>query len=382
MRRAPDEAMQNTGGRPRAWLVLEDGAVYEGERIGHPGGALGEVVFTTAQTGYQEVLTDPSYRGQIVVFTQPLVGNYGTPPATLESVCVQANGVVMRELCDWPDAHPQAAGLEEWLTGEGITGLAGVDTRALTRRLRSRGTMRGIIATEPRPVDEMVLQARQVPDLAQQDLVTQVSTAESYHVGEGPGPRIVVIDLGVKRHVVSSLVERGCRVTVVPGRLGPEAILTQRPDGVVVSNGPGDPSVLFGPITTTRALVECRIPVFGICLGHQVLALAMGARTYRLKFGHRGGNHPVKELATGRVAITTHNHGYAVDASTLPGELEVTHVSLHDGTVEGLRHKSLPAWSVQYHPEASPGPHDTVHLFDAFVQAASRRGEPREGSWS
>lgn len=365
--------------RRPAWLALEDGAIYEGELVGKEGEVGGEVVFTTVQTGYQEVLTDPSYRGQIVVFTQPLIGNYGTFPQDLESGAAQVRGVVMRELSDHPDAlGPGVVPLEEWLHQQGIMGITGVDTRALVRRLRSRGTMRGFLTSRPRDPAELVALACQVPDLGEQALVDEVSPAAPYHLGDGPGPRIVVMDMGVKRHILLNLLERGCRVTVVPAHFTAQQILALQPQGVVVSNGPGDPAVLAGPIATVRELVG-RVPLFGICLGHQVLGLALGGRTYRLKFGHRGGNHPVQELATGRVFITTHNHGYAVDEASLPPELVVTHRSLNDGTVEGMRHRELPAWSVQFHPEATPGPRDNLHLFDAFVAAAAGLAGPGDG---
>lgn len=365
--------------RRSAWLALEDGAIYEGELVGKEGETSGEVVFTTVQTGYQEVLTDPSYRGQIVVFTQPLIGNYGTFPQDLESGAAQVRGVVMRELTVCPEAlSPGVVSLEEWLIEQGITGIAGVDTRALVRRLRTRGTMRGFLTSRPRDPAEMVATACRVPDLSEQALVEEVSPAAPYHLGDGPGPRIVVLDLGVKRHILLNLLERGCRVTVVPAHFTAQQILALQPQGVVVSNGPGDPAVLGRPIATVRDLVG-RVPLFGICLGHQVLALALGGRTYRLKFGHRGGNHPVQEVETGRVFITTHNHGYAVDESSLPRELVVTHRSLNDGTVEGMRHRELPAWSVQFHPEATPGPRDNLHLFDAFVAAAAGISSPGNG---
>lgn len=363
--------------RRPAWLALEDGSVYEGELVGREGETGGEVVFTTTQTGYQEVLTDPSYRGQIVVFTQPLIGNYGTFPQDLESGAAQVRGVVMRELTDDPDAVPAGTvTLEEWLVRQGVMGITGLDTRALVRRLRSRGTMRGFLTSRLRDPDELVSLACRVPDLADQALVEEVSPAEPYHLGSPAGLHVVVMDLGVKRHILLNLLERGCRVTVVPAHFTARQILALKPRGVVISNGPGDPSVLNGPIATVRELVG-KVPLFGICLGHQVLGLAMGGRTYRLKFGHRGGNHPVQELTTGRVFITTHNHGYAVDAATLPPQLEVTHVSLNDGTVEGMRHREAPAWSVQFHPEATPGPRDNLHLFDAFVAAAAGQDQGR-----
>ncbi|WP_324667647.1 glutamine-hydrolyzing carbamoyl-phosphate synthase small subunit [Geochorda subterranea] len=354
-------------GRAPAWLALEDGSVYEGVRVGRDGETSGEVVFTTVQTGYQEVLTDPSYRGQIVVFTQPLIGNYGTSACDVESGAVQVRGVVMRELADDPQALPPGVGsLEAWLTEHGVVGIAGVDTRSLVRRLRARGTMRGFLTSRPIERSELVERSRRVPELGEQSLIEEVSPAAPYHLGEGAGPHVVVLDLGVKRHILLNLVERGCRVTVVPSHFTAQQILALRPQGVVISNGPGDPAAARQPIATVRGLLG-QVPLFGICLGHQLLGLAMGARTYRMKFGHRGGNHPVQEVKTGRVYITTHNHGYALDESSLPPELIVTHRSLNDGTVEGMRHRDLPAWSVQFHPEATPGPRENVHLFDAFV---------------
>lgn len=367
------------GSERRAVLVLEDGSLYEGEWFGAPGEVGGEVVFTTVQTGYQEVLTDPSYRGQIVVFTQPLIGNYGTFAEDLESPAAQVRGVVVRELCTYPEAAGSRPSLDRWLAEQGVMGITGIDTRGLTRRLRTRGTMRGVLTHRLRPPEQLVALARRVPDLAEQDLVGEVSIREPYRVGSLEGPHVVVLDLGAKRRIVSNLVARGCRVTVVPASYGPEQVLELAPDGVVVSNGPGDPAVLHGPRETVRGLLG-RVPLFGICLGHQLLALACGGRTFKLPFGHRGGNHPVQELASGRVSITTHNHGFAVDEAYLPSELVVTHRSLNDGTIEGLQHRELPAWSVQFHPEATPGPRDNLYLFDRFVQAiGGHPGEPGRG---
>ncbi|MBI4337183.1 MAG: glutamine-hydrolyzing carbamoyl-phosphate synthase small subunit [Chloroflexi bacterium] len=353
----------------KAYLVLEDGTVYEGEAFGAQTSAHGEVVFNTSMTGYQEVLTDPSYAGQIVVPTYPLIGNYGVNAQDVESRRIQVAGFVVRQWCDAPSHGLSQATLHEYLASHGVPGISGVDTRAITRRLRSRGVMMGIIATDGAP-EEALARLGSLPRYGETDLVARVTTLAPYtwEPAQDPaGLHIVVGDCGLKYNILRSLDRRGCRVTAVPSTYSVEEVLALKPDGIVFSPGPGDPALLEGVVQTARALAE-QLPIMGICLGHQVLARAFGARTYKLKFGHRGGNHPVRDLATGRVHITAQNHGYAVDAEALPPELEVSHLNLNDGTVEGLRHRSLPIMTIQYHSEASPGPQDNQYLFDRFLE--------------
>jgi carbamoyl-phosphate synthase small subunit len=385
------------------YLALEDGTVFQGTAFGSEGRQFGEVVFNTGMTGYQKTLTDPSYCGQIVVMTYPLVGNYGINRDDYESSRPWVRGFVIKELCDYPSNWRYWIKLEDFLQRYGIIGLAGVDTRALTRRLRSCGTMRGIIATGARDRDDLVDAARSAPFITGQDLITACTTKEvqtwdaalgadwspangGYPPDEGAAgdrparypvssagaggeePRVVVMDFGVKRNIIRSLLRRGCTVHLTPPTITAEEIMEMRPRGVVLSNGPGDPKDVWYAVETARGLIG-KLPVMGICLGHQILGLAFGGDTYKLKFGHRGANHPVKDLETGRVAITSQNHGFAVDDGSLPGsEVAVSHRNLNDGTVEGLRHKTLPVFSVQYHPEGSPGPMDSDYLFDRFME--------------
>lgn len=336
-----------------AFLVLEDGAVFSGRRIGVTEGGAGEVVFTTSMTGYQEVLSDPSYRGQIVAMAYPLIGNYGFSTEAWEAEGPHVAGFVVRR---------DHAGLDGFLRGAGVSGLAGVDTRALVLHLRTQGLQRGVISDDAGP--EAVRRAEEVEPLGMRDLVGEVSSREVRRL-PGSGPRIVLIDCGVKAGIVQALRRRGCEVVLVPHDAGPAAVNALDPAGVLVSNGPGDPAVLTGTIATVRALLGC-YPLMGICLGHQLLALALGGRTYKMKFGHRGSNQPVRETSNGRVMITTQNHGYAVDPE-LPAGVEVTHLNLNDLTVEGLRHLRLPAFSVQFHPEGRPGPGDAEELYDRFL---------------
>lgn len=353
----------------RGRLVLEDGTVLEGEAFGGRGVSAGEVVFNTGMTGYQEVLTDPSYCGQIVTMTYPLQGNYGINEADYESVRPFVRGFVVREWCEVPSHWRSTRTLDQYLRDHGIIGLAGVDTRALTRHLRRNGTMRGVISTLDIPADTLAGLARswRLPDV-----VAEVTTDAPYTI-EGAGPHAVVVDYGVKWNIVRSLRAFGFRVTVVPAWYTARQILDLEPDGVLLSNGPGDPALVRGAQETVRALLGVK-PLFGICLGHQILGLALGGRSFKMKFGHRGVNHPVKDLETGRSYITTQNHGYALDADSLRGTgLVVTHVNLNDGTVEGMRHESLPVFSVQYHPEACPGPEDSMYLFGRFLQLAGGR---------
>ncbi len=349
----------------KAYLALEDGTVFQGTAFGGEGLRHGEVVFNTGMTGYQQVLTDPSYCGQIVVLTYPLVGNYGVNAADYESQRPWVRGFVVREICPHPSNWRSLETLEEFCARYGVVGLSCVDTRALTRRLRRFGTMRGVVATGDHDPDELVRMAREAPPLSGQNLVDEVSTKEVRRYGEGRF-RVVVVDFGVKQNIIRCLLERDCTVYLVPARTPAEEILAYRPHGVVLSNGPGDPKDVWYAVEAARALMG-KVPLMGICLGHQILGLACGGDTYKLKFGHRGANHPVQDLETGRVAVTSQNHGYAVAAESLPPDVSVTHINLNDGTVEGLRHRTLPAFSVQFHPEGSPGPMDSVGLFDRFV---------------
>ena len=363
-----------------AFLVLEDGSVYRGEGFGAHTSAHGEVVFNTSMTGYLEMLTDPSYAGQIVVPTYPIIGNYGINEVDFESRKVQVAGFVVRGHCLEPSHATSTMNLHDFLASQAIPGLSGIDTRALTRRLRTQGVMMGMIAVDESP-ESALARLRDLPKYGELDFVKQVSTDRAYrwdrstpdfqmppsHRDTPPtGQKILVSDYGLKYNILRILRSRGCEVMAFPAATTAEEILDRSPDGVLLSPGPGDPELLDYAVETARGLIG-RVPIMGICLGNQVLARALGGRTYKLKFGHRGANHPVRDLATGLVRITAQNHGYAVDPDSLPPELEVSHVNLNDGTVEGLRHKSLPAMSIQYHSEASPGPRDNEYLFDRFL---------------
>jgi carbamoyl-phosphate synthase small subunit len=358
-----------------ALLVLEDGRIFRGRSLGAAGERCGEVVFNTSMTGYQEILTDPSYRGQIVAMTYTEMGNYGVNDTDVESAAPQVEGFVVREASEVP-SHPRArAGLHAYLKEHGVVGISEVDTRALTRHIRSQGAMRGVVSTLDHDPQRLVRKARAAPTLREVDWVGKVTCPKPYWwEGDSRGagrPLVVVYDFGVKRSILSLLAEAGARVRVVPSRTPAREVLEMKPAGVLLSNGPGDPEVLEGPVREARALLG-RAPLFGICLGHQILGLALGSRTFKLKFGHHGGNQPVKDLRTGRVAVTAQNHGYAVDPDRLPAEVEVSHVNLNDGTLEGFRHRGEPVLAVQYHPEASPGPHDSHHLFGEFVALLGR----------
>jgi carbamoyl-phosphate synthase small subunit len=364
----------------RGWLALEDGRVFEGRRFGARRDAAGEVVFNTALSGYQEVLTDPSYAGQIVTMTSAHVGNYGVNEEDMESARPQVAGFVLRELSAVASSWRSSGRLGDWLEREGIAGISEVETRALTRHLRSRGAMRGVIGGgEP---GELVERAKSARSMIGLDLASEVTCEKPYDFGPSPGEasfRVVAYDFGIKRNILRMLAGAGCSVTVVPAGTSAADALARGPDGILLSNGPGDPEPLERAVAQVRELMRQR-PVFGICLGHQVLALACGARTFKLKFGHRGANHPVQQLATGRVEITSQNHGFAVDPAVYErDELEQTHVNLNDGTDEGFRHRELPLMSVQYHPEASPGPHDSHYLFGEFTGLMQRQRARREG---
>ena len=350
----------------QARLVLEDGSIYTGQSFGADGEIGGEVVFNTGMTGYQEILTDPSYSGQIVTMTYPLIGNYGINPFDFESRRPHARGFIVKVYCPEPSNWRAELTLDAFLKQYDIPGIAGLDTRALTKRLRSKGTMRGLITTAADSEAELLERVAAIPDLSGQDFIKGVTTDRVYSEGEG-NRHVVLVDFGAKGNIVRRLVAHGCRVTVVPCDITGAEILGMKPDGIMLSNGPGDPKDVPYAVQTVREL-QGRLPIFGICLGHQIIGLALGGDTYKLKFGHRGGNHPVKNLLTGKVTITSQNHGFAVRADSLdPAEAIVSHVNVNDGTVEGLRHRRLPIFSVQYHPEAAPGPTDSEYLFDEFV---------------
>jgi carbamoyl-phosphate synthase small subunit len=352
-------------------LALEDGSVFQGELYGRMEETSGEVVFNTSMTGYQEVLTDPSYRGQIVTMTYPLIGNYGINLEDRESAHVHARGLIVRELCEEPNYWRSGHRLGDWLSKEGTTVLAGIDTRALTRRIREHGTMRGVVAPAATPLADLIRKAQSLPDMSSHDFVHEV-TCRTPRTLPGSAERVVVIDFGAKENIIRMLSGLGCQVTVVPAATDAKTVLGLAPDGVMLSNGPGDPKSVPYAVETVKGLLG-KVPIFGICLGHQILALALGGDTYKLKFGHRGGNHPVKELGSGRVFITAQNHEYAVNPDSLdPRTIQVTHVNLNDGTVEGLAHQFLPAFSVQYHPEAAPGPKDSEYLFTRFLALMGR----------
>ena len=350
-----------------AWLVLEDGSSFQGTSFGANGEGHGEVVFNTSMTGYQEILTDPSYAGQIVMLTYPLIGNYGINPETVESKKIQVRGLVVREDCDIPSHWNSQSTLAQFLASQGVSGISGVDTRAITRRLRSSGVMMGII-TKDDPQSALKKLAS-LPSYGSVNYVSEVSTPSPYTWNPTDTPtsyNIVALDYGLKYNILRILNKLGCRVTVIPAATSAEDILQKDPDGLLLSPGPGDPALLSQISDTVRALVGVK-PIMGICLGNQMLGKAFGGKTFKLKFGHRGANHPVKDLVTGRVHITAQNHGYALDADSLPPSLEVSHLNLNDETVEGLTHRDYPIVSIQYHSEASPGPLDNVYLFQRFL---------------
>jgi carbamoyl-phosphate synthase small subunit len=373
----------------KAILALENGIWYEGESAGAPGETQGEVVFNTSMTGYQEVLTDPSYAGQIVTMTCPEIGNYGVADEDGESRGPKVAGFVMREESPIASNWRADGTLRDFLVRSGIVAISDIDTRALTRVLRSAGVMRGVIATGEADPHALIGRAQQVPQMEGSDLVLDVTCDAAFDwepatspAGEfSPPPgrrpsrplRIAAYDFGMKWNILRRFTVYGCDVRVFPATAPASELLSMEPDGVFLSNGPGDPAVLGYAIHNARELVKADVPVFGICLGHQILSIALGGRTYKLKFGHRGANHPVKELDSGKVEITSQNHGFAVDPESLPSDVAVTHVNLYDGTVEGLRHRTKPVFCVQYHPEAAPGPHDADYLFSQFIEEMERR---------
>jgi len=371
----------------RAFLVLRDGRVFRGQPLGALGETWGEVIFNTAMSGYQEILTDPSYRGQIVAMTYPLIGNCGINGEDVESRKPWVNGFIVRECSPIASNFRSALSLDEYLRRHGVVGIQGIDTRALTHHLRDHGAQDGIISSVASDPADLSARARTLPGLIGRDLVAEVTVERAYTWSEGlwqlgrgyvvpPSPRfnVVAYDCGIKHNILRQLRMAGCEVTVVPAATSAEAVLEMRPHGVFLSNGPGDPEAVPYLIESVRRLLG-RVPVFGICLGHQIMGLAGGGSTYKLKFGHHGANHPVKDLATGKVEITAQNHGFAVEPESVAGHgWEPTHVNLNDGTCEGLAHREWPAFSVQYHPEASPGPHDANYLFHRFTELMTRRG--------
>jgi len=352
-------------------LALEDGRIFKGSSFGATGCRSGEVVFNTGMTGYQEVLTDPSYSGQIVTMTYPLIGNYGANAADAESDGPSAEGLLTREYCPYPSNYESESSLGEYLTENGVIALCDIDTRALTRHIREAGAMRAVIAAGQYDAEELVKQASASPHLSELDLVREVSSPHCYELDRPAGFEndkkfVVLYDFGVKRSILRCLNERGCRIRVVPAATSANDVLEMAPDGILLSNGPGDPAAAEYAVKEIRKLIGKK-PILGICLGHQLLSLALGGSTYKLKFGHHGSNHPVKELATGKIDITCQNHGFCVDIDSLQGvDIEVTHLNMNDKTVEGIRHRSLPIMCVQHHPEAGPGPHDARRLFDTF----------------
>ena len=374
-----------------AKLALEDGTVYTGVSIGAPGEVAGEVCFNTSMTGYQEILTDPSYCGQIVTMSYPQIGNYGVNSEDQESTQPHLSGFVVREHSRVRSNFRSEASLGDFLKKWGVVAIESIDTRALVRRIRSQGAMRGVLSTEDTDAASLVAKAKSSPGLVGRDLVREVVPDSPYQWQESTSewtylqaeyqqrnaerdksnatrPHVVALDFGMKWNIPRHLVDQGCQVTILPGTSTAEEVIAQKPDGIFLSNGPGDPEPLEYAIGTIRDLLG-KQPIFGICLGHQLLSLACGAKTFKMKFGHRGANQPVQQLSDGTVEITSQNHGFAVEEASLPADLEVTHRSLNDGTVEGVRHKKFAAFSVQYHPEASAGPHDSHYLFNQFLDA-------------
>lgn len=368
-----------------AKLALENGTVFTGESFGAEGEIPGEVVFNTSMTGYQEILTDPSYAGQIVTMTYPMIGNYGINEEDLESAKPQVAGFIVREYFDFYSNFRARASLGELLRSHGIVAIQGIDTRKLTKMIRTVGAMRGILSTTDLDDENLIRKAQSSPSMVGLDLTKKVTTAVPYRWDDvdrtpfalvpqanrkmnGQRWNVVVVDYGVKRNILRRLTSYGCKLTVVPSSYSAEQILALDPDGIFLSNGPGDPAAVRYAIENIKKLIGKK-PIFGICLGHQLLALALGGKTFKLKFGHRGANHPVKNLITNEIEITSQNHGFAVDPDSLPSsEIEITHVNLNDGTNEGFRHRNLPVFCVQYHPEASPGPHDSDYLFAQFIE--------------
>lgn len=365
----------------KAVLLLEDGTVFEGNGFGAKGQKCGEVVFNTSMTGYQEILTDPSYNEQIITMTYPLIGNYGTNSRDTESRKVFASGFIVKENCPYPNNWRSKSSLSEYLKKNNVIGLEGIDTRKLVKHIRTKGAMKGIISSTELSINHLKKKLLDYPGLVGRDIVRSITTRKAYNWNHGlvdvltglehrnaTKYKVIAFDFGIKHNILRLLCSHSCDVKVVPATASAKEVLSQKPDGVFLSNGPGDPAPISYAIETVKNLLG-KLPIFGICLGHQILALALGGRTYKLKFGHRGANHPVKNMLTGAIEITTQNHGFCVDMDSLKGkDVEFTHINLNDNTVEGISSKKLSAFAVQYHPEASPGPHDSNYLFDDFIK--------------
>ena len=365
-------------------IALEDGRWFEGEGFGASGEKSGEIVFNTSMSGYQEILTDPSYKGQIITMTYPLIGNYGVNDEDIESERPQVEGFVVKEYSRIYSNWRARKSLSDYLKEHNIIGIEGIDTRALTKHIRTQGAMKAVISTLDLDPESLVAKAKASPGLVGRDLVKEVTCKEitDYRLPITDYRfKVVAIDFGIKYNILRMLTDAGCNVTIVPASTSSDEILALNPDGIFLSNGPGDPAGVPYVVETVKELIhrlpitDYRLPIFGICLGHQILGLALGGKTYKLKFGHRGGNQPVKDLKTGKIDITSQNHGFCVDIESLPDDIEITHINLNDQTLEGMRHKSLPIFSVQYHPEASPGPHDASYLFNEFTEMIKRRKE-------
>jgi carbamoyl-phosphate synthase small subunit len=369
----------------KAILLLEDGTVFEGNSFGAKAQKCGEVVFNTSMTGYQEILTDPSYNEQIITMTYPLIGNYGINQSDQESRRVFASGFIVKENCPYPSNWRSKSSLGEYLKKNNVVGLEGIDTRKLVKHIRTKGAMRGIISSTDLNINNLKEKLQNYPGLVGRDIVKNITTKKTYNWNDGVADvltdserrdekkyKVVAFDFGIKHNILRLLCSHGCKVKVVPATTSAKEVLSLKPDGVFLSNGPGDPAPLSYAIETVKNLLG-KLPLFGICLGHQILGLALGGQTYKLKFGHRGANHPVKNLLTGSIEITTQNHGFCVDIDSLKGkDVELTHINLNDNTLEGIRSEKLSAFSVQYHPEASPGPHDSNYLFENFIKLMSR----------
>ncbi|MBE0477824.1 glutamine-hydrolyzing carbamoyl-phosphate synthase small subunit [Candidatus Aerophobetes bacterium] len=355
-----------------ALLVLEDGKVFKGRAFGADGEVAGEVVFNTSMMGYQEILTDPSYKGQMVTMTYPLIGNYGVNDDDFESTKPWVEGFIVREYSKFHSNWRAINTLDEFLKKHSIVGIEGIDTRALTRHIRLQGAMRGVISALNEDIAGLVEKARSCPGVVGQDLVKEVSCKDTWWWEKEGRYKVVVVDCGVKHNILRELARRDCKVQIVPAKTNAESILELKPDGVLFSNGPGDPSAIPYVVQTARKLAG-KLPIFGICLGQQVLAQAIGGKTYKLKFGHHGANHPVKDVREDKISITVQNHGFCVDITSLPDEVEVTHINLYDNTLEGIAYPELYLFSVQFHPEASPGPHDATYIFQQFVELMRKK---------